>query len=215
MLAQRMPTSAISTTACRCPASTGRSRSTRRRPPNTAPAPTSVGTARAARHQRREGHRIPPGRQRQGGRHPGALPGGPAQPRPDRRTARADAVRLGADRQFRRARAGAARRLHQPRRRQPRHDGVGQRRRRRADRQGAAGDRRRSSPTADLGPGVTWQAQGRGRGARQGRRLPDEGVRHRDLPDLRDPAGAVQPAHLGRRWCCPRSCCRPSACCSA
>ena len=33
-------TSAISTTACRCPASTGRSRSTRRRPPNTAPAST-------------------------------------------------------------------------------------------------------------------------------------------------------------------------------
>ena len=51
-----------------------------------------------------------------------------------------------ADRQFRRARAGAARRLHQPRRRQPRDDGVGQRRRRRADRQGAAGDRRASSP---------------------------------------------------------------------
>ena len=57
-------------------------------------------------------------------------------------------------------------------------------------------------------------AEGRGRGARQGRRLPDEGVRHRDLPDLRDPAGPVQPAHLGRCWCCPRSSCRPSACCS-
>ena len=42
------------------------------------------------------------------------------------------------------------------------------------------------------------QAQGRGRGARQGGRLPDEGVRHRDLPDLRDPARAVQPADLGR-----------------
>ena len=48
--------------------------------------------------------RIPPGRQRQGGRHHRALPGGPPQPRPDRRTARADAGRLGADRQFRRAR---------------------------------------------------------------------------------------------------------------
>ena len=32
-----------------------------------------------------------PSRQRQVGRHPGALPGGPAQPRPDRRSARADA----------------------------------------------------------------------------------------------------------------------------
>ena len=59
------------------------------------------------------------------------------------------------------------------------------------------------------------QAEGRGRGARQGRRLPDEGVRHRDLPDLRDPAGAVQPAHLGRPGARPRWCCRPSACCSA
>ena len=50
----------------------------------------------------------------------------------------------------------------------------------------------RSRPRRDL------QAQGRGRGAREGGRVPDEGVRHRDLPDLRDPAGAVQPAHLGR-----------------
>ena len=118
--------------------------------------PATVGTARATRHQRHQGHRIPAGRQRQGRRHPGALPGGPPQPRPDRRTARADAVGLGADRQFRRARAGAARRLHQPRRRQPRHDGVGQRRAGRADRQGAGGDRRRSSPrpiSAPASPG--------------------------------------------------------------
>ena len=50
-------------------------------------------------------------------------------------------------------------------------------------------------------PGRHLQAQGRGRGAREGRRLPDEGVRHRDLPDLRDPARAVQQAHLGRRSC--------------
>ena len=71
----------------------------------------------AARHQRREGHRISAVRHRQGGRYHRALPGRPAQPRPDRRTARADAVRLRADRQFRAARAGAARRLHQPRQR--------------------------------------------------------------------------------------------------
>ena len=49
-----------------------------------------------------------------------------------------------ADRQFRRARRRAARRLHQPRRRQPRDDGLGQRRRGRAERQGAAGDRGRA-----------------------------------------------------------------------
>ena len=42
------------------------------------------------------------------------------------------------------------------------------------------------------------QAQGRGRGAREGVGLPAQGVRHRDLPDLRDPAGAVQQADLGR-----------------
>ena len=41
-------------------------------------------------------------------------------------------------------------------------------------------------------------AQGRGRGARQGVGVPAQGVRHRDLSDLRDPAGAVQQADLGR-----------------
>ena len=91
----------------------------------------------------------------------------------------------------------AARRLHQPRQQQPGDDGLGQHRRGRAGRQGAAGDRRaarqgRSRRRRHL------QAQGRGRGAREGGRLPDEGVRHRDLLDLRDPAGAVQQAHLGR-----------------
>ena len=50
----------------------------------------------------------------------------------------------------------------------------------------------RSRAERDLPP------QGRGRGARQGRRIPDEGVRHRDVPDLRDPARAVQQVHLGR-----------------
>ncbi len=42
------------------------------------------------------------------------------------------------------------------------------------------------------------QAQGRGRGARQGVGVPAQGVRHRDLPHLRDPAGAIQQADLGR-----------------
>ncbi len=106
----------------------------------------TVGTAVQLVTNGAQGHRIPAGRQRQGGRHPGALPARPAQPRPDRRTARPDAGRPRADRQFRAARAGAARRLHQPRQRQPRDDGVGERRRGRADRQGAAGDRRASSP---------------------------------------------------------------------
>ena len=57
----------------------------------------------ATRHQRREGDRIPAVAHRQVGRHPGALPRGPPKPRPDRRASRADGVRLGADRQFRRA----------------------------------------------------------------------------------------------------------------
>ena len=50
----------------------------------------------------------------------------------------------------------------------------------------------------DLGPNVTFQPQGRGRGAREGGRVPDEGVRHGAVPDLRDPARAVQQVHLGR-----------------
>ena len=58
---------------------------------------------RPARHQRPEGDRIPPGRQRQVGRHPGALPARPPQPRPDRRSARADPGGPRADRQFRRS----------------------------------------------------------------------------------------------------------------
>ena len=45
---------------------------------------------RAARHQRGQGDRVPAGRQRQGGRHSGALPARPPQPRPDRRSAGAD-----------------------------------------------------------------------------------------------------------------------------
>ena len=46
-----------------------------------------------ARHQRREGHGVPAERDRQAGRHAGALPRGPAQPRPDRRAARQHAGR--------------------------------------------------------------------------------------------------------------------------
>ena len=46
-----------------------------------------------ARHQRAQGDRVPAGRQRQVGRHPGALPARPPQPRSDRRSARANAGR--------------------------------------------------------------------------------------------------------------------------
>ena len=122
----------------------------------------------ATGHQRHQGHRIPPGRQRQGRRYPGALPRGSPQPRSDGRAARADAVRLGADQQFRRAAAGAARRIHQPRRRQPRHDGVGERGAGRADRQGAGGDRQGARDGRPR-PGRHLAAEGRGRRARQGR----------------------------------------------
>ena len=122
---------------------------------------------RAARHQRPKGDRIPARRQRQGGRHPGALPARSAQPRPDRRSAHPDSGRACPDRQFRAACAGAARRLHQSRQRQSRDDGIGQHRRRRADRQRTAGDcagivQDRSRTRRQL------QAEGRGRGARKG-----------------------------------------------
>ena len=103
--------------------------------------PATVGTALQLVTNGVKVYRIPPGRHRQVGRHPGALPRGPPQPRPDRRVARADPVRLRADRQFRQAHGRAARRLHQPRRRQPRHDGLGQRGAGRAVGQGAGGDR--------------------------------------------------------------------------
>jgi multidrug efflux pump len=46
----------------------------------------------------------------------------------------------------------------------------------------------RELAATDLGAGVTLG---------EGGRVPDEGVRHRDLHDLRDPAGAVQPVDLG------------------
>ena len=151
----------------------------------------------AARHQRPQGDRIPARRQRQGGGHPGALPARPAQPRPDRRAAHPDPVRARADRQFRSARAVAARRLHPSRQRQPGDHGVGERRRRRADRARAAGDPAGAGQCRPR-PRRPLQAQRRGRGAREGVGLPAQGVRHRDLPDLRDPAGAVQQVDLGR-----------------
>ena len=50
----------------------------------------------------------------------------------------------------------------------------------------------------DLGPRRHLQAEGRGRGARKGVGLPGEGVRHGDVPDLRDPARSVQQADVGR-----------------
>ena len=56
---------------------------------------------RAARHQRREGLRVPPLHHRQVGRHPGALPGEPAQPRRARPAHRQHQRGRGADRQFR------------------------------------------------------------------------------------------------------------------
>ena len=80
------------------------------------------------RHQRHEDHRIPSIGDRQAGRYPGALSERPPQPRPHGRSARADGGRPCADRQFRRARARGARRLHQSRRRRPRDGGVLERR---------------------------------------------------------------------------------------
>ena len=57
--------------------------------------------------------------------------------------------------------------------------------------------------------------QGRGRGTREGLRIPAQGVRDRDLSDLRDPARAVQQAHFGRPGADCRSAVDHSACCSA
>ena len=54
----------------------------------------------AARHQRTEGDRVPPGRERQAGRHPGALPARSAKPRSDRRAVHPDPDGPRADRAF-------------------------------------------------------------------------------------------------------------------
>ena len=101
----------------------------------------------AARHQRSQDHRLPAADQRQAGRHHPACAGGPAHADPDRRPARADGRRRGADRQFHQPRTGAAHGHHPPCRRQARHHGHRQPRRR--DVQTAAvqaGDHSRSWP---------------------------------------------------------------------
>ena len=102
-----------------------------------------------------------PAGSRQAGRYHAALPGGPAQPRRDRRSARADARRATCRSAISSAHAGAARRLYQPHRRQPRDDGVVQRRRRRAKREGAGRDRGRARQDRSR-PGRDLPSEGRG-----------------------------------------------------
>ena len=110
-----------------------------------------------------------PVRQRQGGRHPGAVSRRPAQPR--RRS-----TNCGCRPRWATCRSAiSSSRVPAPR--------VGYINRvagyrvmtvsanvagRRADRQDPGGASPTSCAKADLGPGVVWQAQGRGRGARQG-----------------------------------------------
>ncbi len=132
--------SATSTTACRCPASTGGWRSTRRRPPSYGIGVGSVGSVVQLVTNGLKITDYRPQIQRQAGRHHPARAGRPADAEPDRRPADPDRGRLGADRQLHQARAGAAHRHHQPRRRQARHHRHRQRRRRRADRRGAGRD---------------------------------------------------------------------------
>ena len=51
---------------------------------------------------------------------------------------------------------------------------------------------------ADLGFGVTCKLKGEDEERDKAGAFLVQGIRHRDLPDLRDPAGAVQQADLGR-----------------
>ncbi len=84
-----IPTSATSTTASRCPASTGRSSVDKAEAAKYGAGVSTVGTARAARHQRRRrSTEYRPADSDKSVDILGALPGGPPKPRPDRRAAR-------------------------------------------------------------------------------------------------------------------------------
>ena len=103
----QFPASSTFRTACRRPASTGRSRSTAPRRRNIGVNPI-VGRDRGpARHQRAEAQRIPAGRRRRRRRHQAAPARGPAHAVDARRVARGDRAGLGADLEFRRAQGGA------------------------------------------------------------------------------------------------------------
>ncbi len=166
MLVPDAAISAISTTACRCRASTGRSQVDKAEAAKYGAGAERRRQRRPARHQRHEGHRVSPVRDatRRSISWCASRPTGAASTRSTICACRPPSghVPIG---NFVAARAGAARRLHQSRRRQPRHDGVGQLRRGRAERHGA--DRR--SP-AELRqdrsrPGVTFASRARTKSA--------------------------------------------------
>ena len=191
-------TSATSTTACRFPASTGRSRSTRRRPRNTAPASTPSASAVQLVTNGLKVDRIPAGRESTR-RSTSWCASRPTSAASTRSTSCASRPRPATCRSAISSSASPAPRVGYINRVAGNRvmTVVVQRRRRRAERQGAAGDRRRARQDRSRA-GRDVAPQGRGRGAREGVGVPAQGVRHRDLPDLRDPAGAVQPADLGR-----------------
>ncbi len=136
------PTSAISTTACRCRASTGRSRSTAREAAKYGAGPNTVGTALQLVTN---GVKVTEYRPSDSDKAVDILlrfPGDRRSLDRDRRVAHPDPGWPCADRQFRRARTGAACRQHQSRWRQSRHDRVGEPCRWRSGSAGAAGDHR-------------------------------------------------------------------------
>ena len=101
----------------------------------------------------------------------------------------------------------------QPHRRRAHRGGAGQRRRRRPGRGRAAGGHQ-GRHRHESRQRHTLEAGRLERGQRRGQRLPRQGLRRGDLPDLPGASGAVQQVHQRAGWCCPAWSWRRSACSS-
>ena len=168
----------------------------------------------AARDQRAEAHRIPAGRRRRRRRHPAAPAGGPAHAVDARRAAGADRARLGADLELRRraspSRRSASSTASTAQRTVVVQANVAAGAQVAAVQQEVTQGRRRHG-SRQRHPLEAGRLE---RGQRRSQRLPRQGLRRGDLPDLPRAAGAVQQVHQRAGWCCPAWSWRRSACSS-
>ena len=126
----------------------------------------AVGSRGAARHQRRQAHRLPPRGRRRRGRHPDTPAGGSPHLRHPRQPAHRDRRGLGADRQLRGAPSGADHRHPEAHRRPAHGDGGGGHPRRGPGRPGAPGGDgggRRHGPATPRASAGSWRARTRSR----------------------------------------------------